>query len=216
MMKNFRTIICKVHCLLLNKDYALLPLLLIFLGSITLHAYDARINGICYNLSGNEAEVTYYSDYQWSYSGYFGSVVIPKTVTYNGNTYSVTSIGDDAFSYCTSLTSINIPNSVTSIGDGAFWGCSGLTSINIPNSVTTIGSCAFGDCSNLPSITIPESMTSIGKQTFSYWDGLKSISIPNSVKSIEEYAFFGCTGLTSITIPNSVTSIDNGAFENCI
>ena len=104
----------------------------------------------------------------------------------------MTSIGGNAFSRCTGLTSVTIPESVISIGSYAFYCCTGLTSITIPNSVTSIGAGAFDRCT-----------------------GLTSITIPNSVTSIEYYAFLGCTGLTSITIPESVTSIGEGAFLGC-
>ena len=127
---------------------------------------------------------------------------------------SVTSIGYGAFSGCSGLTSITIPNSVTSI-DGAFSGCSGLTSITIPNSVTSIKGGAFADCSGLSSVTIPNSVTSIGNSAFYGCSGLTSITIPNSVTSIGDHAFYGCSGLTSITIPNSVTSIEDYVFCNC-
>ena len=128
---------------------------------------------------------------------------------------SVTSIGERAFSNCSGLTSITIPNSVTSIGNNAFSGCSGLTSITIPNSVTTIISGAFFGCSGLTSITIPNSVTSIGYDAFYGCSGLTSITIPNSVTSIGGGAFSNCSGLTSITIPNSVTSIGESAFQGC-
>ena len=127
----------------------------------------------------------------------------------------VTSIGNSAFFYCTSLTSITIPNSVTSIEPYAFYNCNSLTSITIPNSVTSIGNFAFSDCSSLTSITIPDSVTSIGNYAFAYCEGLTSITIPDSVTSIGAYAFSYCSSLTSITIPDSVTSIGNGAFDNC-
>ena len=128
---------------------------------------------------------------------------------------SVTSIGEKAFSGCSSLTSINIPSSVTSIGWGAFWGCSSLTSINIPSSVTSIGKFAFKGCSSLTSINIPSSVTSIGEYAFNGCSSLTSINIPNSVTSIGESAFYGCSSLTSINIPNSVTSIGDRAFSDC-
>ena len=128
---------------------------------------------------------------------------------------SVTSIGGRAFNGCSSLTSISIPNSVTSIGDYAFWGCSGLTSINIPDSVTSIGGRAFNGCSSLTSISIPDSVTSIGSSAFSGCTSLVSINIPNSVTSIGNSAFEDCSSLTSINIPNSVTSIGGYAFWNC-
>ena len=128
---------------------------------------------------------------------------------------SVTSIGNYAFYYCTSLTSITIPNSVTSIGKDAFYGCTGLTSISIPNSVTSIGRSAFFGCAGLTSISIPNSVTSIGDDAFRGCTGLTSITIPNSVTSIGYYTFDGCTGLTSISIPNSVTSIGSSTFQGC-
>ena len=128
---------------------------------------------------------------------------------------SVTTIGNSAFGYCTSLTSITIPDSVTSIGSGAFSGCTGLTSITIPDSVTSIGSSAFSSCTGLTSVTIPDSVTSIGYSTFSGCTGLTSIIIPDSVTSIGGSAFSGCTGLTSIAIPDSVTTIGLSAFSDC-
>ena len=155
---------------------------------------------------------------------YKGKIVIPKSVTYEGAKYTVTSIygeyGEDgdyvgAFSDCSALTSITIPNSVTSIGEFAFFDCSGMVSITIPNSVTSIGGYAFSNCSSLTSITIPNSVTSIGGSAFSGCTGLTSVTIPNSMTSIGGAAFSGCTGLTFITIPNSVTSIGGAAFRDC-
>ncbi len=128
---------------------------------------------------------------------------------------SVTSIGNQAFNDCTSLTSITIPNSVTSIGIGAFQYCSSLTSITIPNSVTSIGMLAFQYCSSLTSITIPNSVTSIGQGAFSYCSKLTSITLSNKLTSISSETFRACTSLTSVTISNKVTSIRNQAFQYC-
>ena len=113
---------------------------------------------------------------------------------------SVTSIGDYAFSGCTRLTSITIPDSVTSIGKWAFEYCTGLTSITIPDSVTGIGDYAFRGCSGLTSITIPDSVMSIGSYAFYYCTGLTSVIIGNGVTSIGSYAFLGCSGLMSIVV----------------
>ena len=127
----------------------------------------------------------------------------------------LTSIGDWAFSGCSGLTSVTIPDSVTSIGMFAFHSCSGLTSVTIGNGVTSIGDEAFENCSGLTSVTIPDSVTSIGNGAFSGCSGLTSVTIPDKVTSIGSGAFYGCSGLTSVTIGNGVTSINNQAFYGC-
>ncbi len=204
-------------------------------------AYDACIDGIYYNFSGDAAEVTY-KRYQSSspfyISDYSGDIVIPESVTYSGKSYSVKSVGDgafykcsglisctipdcvtsirkDAFSGCSSLSSITIGNGVTNIGESAFAACSSLTFVNLPDCLTTIGDNAFGHCSALNSITIPNSVASIGYSAFHDCDNLTSVTIPNSVTSIGSYAFYNCTSLTSITIPNSVISIGDWTFVGC-
>ena len=140
-----------------------------------------------------------------------GKVVIPSKI--NGK--PVTSIGEEAFSDCKSLTSVTIPDSVTSIGLSAFYYCTSLTSVTIPDSVTSIGEKAFSGCKSLTSITIPDSVTSIGQSAFSGCDGLTSITIPDGVTFIGNGAFYFCESLTSVTIPDSVTSIGEQAFDCC-
>ena len=128
---------------------------------------------------------------------------------------SVTSIGTNAFSFCSGLKTVTIPNSVTSIGTNAFSFCSGLKTVTIPNSVTSIGTNAFSFCSGLKTVTIPNSVTSIGSGTFEGCTGLTEVTIPNSVTDIGDEAFYYCTGLKTVTIGNSVKSIGDKAFYHC-
>jgi len=189
----------------------LFTLLLAVAASVgTVFAEKVPIGNLYYNLDATNqtAEVA-------KNSSASGEIIIPASVEYNSVSYSVTSIRYEAFSSCSGLTSVTIPNSVTSIGYQAFWGCSGLTSVTIPNSVTSIGRAAFLLCSSLTSVTIPNSVTSIGIEAFSSCSGLTSVTIPNSVTSIGDHAFRDCTSLTSVTIPNSVTSIGCQAFYYC-
>ena len=115
-----------------------------------------------------------------------------------------------------SLQSVTIPDSVTSIGDSAFSDCSSLQSVTIPDSVTNIGDWAFSGCSSLQSVTIPDSVTSIGNHAFSGCTSLQSVTIPDSVTSIGDRAFSCCDSLQSVTIPDSVASIGGSAFNTCI
>ena len=190
----------------------------LLLSATTASAHDFEVDGIYYNKDDGSktASVTckgyYYYDYVNEYSG---AVTIPSEVTYEGTTYSVTTIGSSAFRNCSGLTSVEIPNSVTSIGISAFCGCSGLTSVEIPNSVTSIEWFAFYGCSSLTSVEIPNSVTSIEWSAFDGCSGLTSVVIANSVTTIGNGAFYGCSGLKSVEIPNSVTSIGSFAFEGC-
>ena len=148
---------------------------------------------------------------------YIGNYLIKAKENVSGNVeirQGTKTIADSAFSGCTSLTSIVIPESVTEITCGAFEGCKSLKSVNIPDGITSIGYGAFYDCTSLTSITIPAGVTSIGEWAFESCTSLTSITIPDGVTSIGEVAFKGCTSLTSITIPDSVTSIGICAFEN--
>ena len=127
----------------------------------------------------------------------------------------VTSIGDIAFGFCYSLSSITIPDSVTSMGYGAFSDCYSLSSITIPDGFTSIGNSAFSNCHSLSSIIIPDGVTSIGEYQFSSCYSLSSITIPDGVTSIDICTFQTCSSLSSITIPDGVTSIGEYAFQAC-
>ena len=224
------------------KKLLLLLALLLAAASPSALAYDFMVGGLCYDKNSDGTSVSVTCE-KWNtsdnYSNLSGAVEIPESVTYNGVTYSVTSVGNSAFRKCRGLTSVTIPNSVTSIGYTAFSGCRGLTSVTIGNSVTIIGSYAFYD-SGLTSVTIPTSVTTIGEYAFynTTWydnqsDGLvyaglvayhykgempagTSITIKEGTKGIADECFQGYSNLTSVTIPNSVTSIGTNAFYDCI
>ena len=198
-------------------------LLLALLMPAIATAHNFVVDGIYYKINGNEAEVTHGKDI---YSRYHGAVAIPARVTYNGTTYPVTSIDENAFYCCEGLTSIDIPNSITKIGDFAFGNCPVLTSIVVESGnprydsrnncnaiIETADNTLIAGCKNT---MIPNSVTSIGVRAFEGCDGLTSIVIPNSVTAIGNKAFYSCDGLTSVNIPNSVTAIGNNVFESCI
>ena len=148
-----------------------------------------------------------------------GDIILSQSIEVDGITYTLTSIDDNTFSECSSITSVVIPNSVTSIGDDAFFNCTGLTgSLTLPNSLTSIGYYVFYNCSGLTgSLTIPNSVTYIGDYAFYGCSGLTgSLTIPNSVTSIGREAFYNCSGFTgSLTLPDSLTSIGSSAFSGC-
>ena len=197
-------------------------LIAVLCASVQAHAYDCNVGGIYYNLNSSDktAEVT-----KGKSGKYEGAIAIPESITYEGSSYSVTSIGSGAFRYCRGLTSVTIPNSVTSIGKSAFSNCSGLTSIVVDENNTVFDS--RNNCNAIietatntlitgcNSTIIPNSVTSIDYYAFNGRSGLTSVTIPNSVTSIGEGAFWLCSGLTSVTIPNSVTSIGSFAFHGC-
>ena len=158
-------------------------------------------------------KITAYHDGTCTITDYTGSAA-NLAIPYTLGGYRVTSIGQQAFYECTSLTSISIPDSVISIGDLAFYYCTSLTDISLPGSVTSIGEHTFMWCTSLSSISIPDSVTSIGRYAF-YNCPLTSISIPNSVTFIADYLFYDCHALASVSIPDSVTSIGDGAFLRC-
>lgn len=155
---------------LITSAFLLLALLL----PGTAAACDFEVDGIYYVINGNQATVT---------SGtvkYTGDVTIPATVTNGDSIYSVTAIGDKAFSYCYGLKSVNIPESITTLGTEAFSCCYNLKSVTIPNSVTAIGWYAFTNCNELNDV-------------YSYITDPQSVDVGNAVFKKYNDDYSGCT-----------------------
>ncbi len=202
---------------------------LALLTTTSLWAYDFQSGDLYYNITSDSTVAVTYQKYNSSYASIY-TVTVPETITYDGTTYSVTSIGNYAFYGCSSLTSVTIGESVTSIGEEAFYGCSSLTSITIPNSVTSIGRVAFFDCSSLTSVTIPNSVTSIGPGAFvgctsitktNYTGNIASwcdISFGNEFANPIYYSknlYIDKQEVKDLVIPNTVNSIRDYTFSYC-
>ena len=199
-----------------------LILLVMAVGTTGVYAYDFEKDGIYYNILSSEdrtVEVTYRYESGDSYSG---DIVIPQRVINDGKTYSVTTIGDDAFFDCFALKSVSMP-SITTIGNSAFMGCSSLASVFIPASCTSIGINPFASCTELKELVVdgnnPNYSSADGalydkdKTTLIGWPTAKGdIDIMPSVTSIGGSAFKLCYALTSVSMP-SVTTIGNLAFN---
>ena len=179
------------------------------------HTWDNGVCSVCQRKKPSEGLEYSWDRYNISYSlTGIGTctdtgIIIPSEY----EDLPVTSIEEDAFYNCNSLTSVTIPDTVTSIGDGAFYHCSSLTSITIPDSVTSIGMYAFAGCTKLTNITIPDSVTSIGGSAFGNCLSLMTVTIGNGVKDIANYAFSGCHKLIEICNLSSL-NITAGSDSN--
>jgi len=218
--------IIKIQLTMKQTKLYLFTLLILVLTTLSAIAHDFEVDGIYYLKNGTNAIVTFRGANQYSYNNeYFGEISIPSTVTYNGTTYIVSSIGEYAFYSSYDLTSITIPNSVTSIGNNAFAFCNNLLDLDLPNSVSSIGEGAFDGCSSLTSVTIPNSVTSIGKRAFGQCWELASIVVEEGnlvydsrndcnaiIATASNTLIAGCK---NTAIPYTVTHIGNYAFFGC-
>ncbi len=163
----------------------------------TMWAYDYCVNGIYYdvNPSDRTATVTFKAPNSGSYQG---DIVIPGHVTLDGVEYTVTTIGNGAFTN-SHVQHVEIPNTVTRIGDHAFVRCQVLQSIEIPNSVTSMGRCAFHTCSGLKSVVIGNSVPKLDEYCFQYCGQLSKVVIGSSVTYLAIKVFYDCPNLKDVT-----------------
>lgn len=181
----------------MKNIFAMLSSVLFFLP-VTAEAYDFEVGGIYYDVTSSSDQtvrVTYKEQLEQSYSG---DIIIPDSVTYENKTYAVKSIGNYAFFFCKTLTSVAVPSSVTMIEDHG----------------------AFGNCENMEKVVFSEGLKVISNQTFSDCISLKEIVIPNSVTKIDYYAFHHCERLEKVTLGKNVdmlgtVSNSQGVFASC-
>lgn len=142
---------------------------------------------------------------------YAGDINIPQVVNHNGTNFQVTTIGENAFNGCSTLTSVGLPSTITTIESSSFYGCSALSTVNMPNSVNSIGEKAFMMCESIVSLILSNSLKELSEYVFYGCRSLQNINIPESVNTIGAHAFEHCD-LKSVIIPSSVTFIGADAF----
>lgn len=206
----------------MKRITTLLGVLLLFFSPLTLHALEATIGGIRYDLRNNNQTAVVIPIGSYNEAGfpaspntYSGQITIPEKVNYNGKDYTVTAIGNRAFYYSANLNSISLPATVTKIGDEAFDYCNSLSTVGDLSNVTSIGEKAFYFCTSLTSITIGDGVTKIQDKTFFNCSALSAVTLGNGLTTIGDYAFSGCESLQSIDIPSSVLRIESRAFAYC-
>ena len=195
-------------------------------------------DGLLYSLSDVKLNLVKLEGFEDPYNPP-SEIVIPATVEYEGEEFSVVAIGTAAFYECKALTtvdfaenskvteigpaafyacenlsSINFPEGLKTIEDGAFYACENLSSIKFPASLKIIQDGAFAECPKLESIDLPDGFVGFDKFAFMN-SGLKSVNLPTSVEAIGEMVFMGCSSLKSINLPANLTIIGAGAFYEC-
>lgn len=193
----------------------------ITLSVSALNSNQFMVDGIIYEkISGTDnVKVTYDPDKanhdqygQPIGNTYSGIVTVPKTIAYNGITYSVTEVGDFAFAGGPGLTEVNLPETVTRIGIAGFYGNEGIKSITLPASVKTIDYHAFRNCYNLSSINFPEGLEVIGGDAFTHDRSLTELILPASLIEIDGYAFCACTGVKRVVLRDSDIPLIKGEY----
>ena len=196
-----------------------LSILLLFLPMMAgATAYDFVVDGIYYHydsknrtasIASRATSDALFSDMQ----EYEGDIVIPAEVTYNGRTIPITKVEGSAFSYCTELHSVILPNSVTSIGGGAFSMCTSLETVVLPEGLTMIEQDLFNKCRSLVNVEIPSSVISFGDHAFEGCSSLKKIVMPEGLTDMGDGTFNDCTNLEEVIFSDNLIRVHG--FKNC-
>lgn len=188
------------------------------------------IDGIKYHIENGEATIAVQDE------TLSGDIVIPESISYDENNYSVvratngafqntditgitlpnsiTSLGNSCFKLCNKLTSVKLPDNITSLGDETFMTCSKLSSINIPNTLTSLGEFCLAFC-NITKLTLPNSITNLGNNCFQSCENLETITLPQNITNLPAYCFHDCKKLSGITLHEGITSLGESCFEGC-
>lgn len=145
---------------------------------------------------------------------YSGDIVIPENPVYESKQFTTVGIGPDAFNWCSSVTSVQLPSTIRTIGSQAFYSCQSMTSINLPDGLYSIGYGAFYNCKALQTVNLGNNLTAIEDNAFAQ-SGITAINIPTGVEYIGNYAFNQCTSLANVTIGDGVQTIGEYVFSNC-
>lgn len=193
--------------------YAVAALLSSVCGSAA--AYDFIVDSVFYNITSDTdltVEVTYEKS---GYNSYSGDITVPEQVTYDGTSYNVTAIGNNAFRACTALTSVAVGEGVTSIGDYAFAESTALTSVSLPTTVESLGKRVFTKCEALTSVSLPDAITSMGTYVFYQATALTELTMPAGMTEVPQCTALDCTALQSISLHDNITTLGIGCFRNC-
>ena len=175
----------------------------------------------------HEPENPWESNFWEGYEKPQGSMTLPSTVNYEGETYTVTAIDDCAFFECDGLTgTLVIPGSITDVGDHSFYACTGLQAVELQEGVTTIWHRAFQSCSGIASITLPNTITTIFHEAFSDCSSLTSLYIPASLTTVYASVFTLEPSMETITVDENnprfysennaiITRDDSTLFVGC-
>lgn len=165
------------------------------------------IDGIKYHIENGEATIAVQDE------TLSGDIVIPESISYDENNYSVVRATNGAFQN-TDITGITLPNSITSLGNSCFKLCNKLTSVKLPDNITSLGDETFMTCRKLSVIELPKKLISLGQYCFMNCN-ITKLTLPNSITTIGQGCFYSCSNLETVTLPQNITNLPAACFEDC-